>query len=91
MREIIAVCRSEKHARDHVARVLDRNFWRIGDRTWRDKTRTAPTILANAAMGDARLDRRYFRMTLGLGLRVLATQSGRIMSMIWCFRRATLR
>ena len=41
------------------------------------KTRGAPTILANAAMGDMRPERRYFRMSLGLGLRVLATQSGR--------------
>jgi len=41
------------------------------------KTRAAPTILASAAMHDARPERRYFRMTLGLGLRVLATQSAR--------------
>lgn len=41
MREIIAVCRSEKRARDHVARVLDRYFWRIGDRTWRGKATNA--------------------------------------------------
>jgi CRISPR-associated endonuclease/helicase Cas3 len=41
MREIIAVCRSEKRARDHVARVLDRYFWRIGDRTWRGKASNA--------------------------------------------------
>jgi len=39
------------------------------------KTRAAPTILANAAFGDKKAERRYFRMTLGLGLRVLATQS----------------
>ena len=37
MREIIAVCRSRKSARDRVAQVLDRYFWRIGDRTWRGK------------------------------------------------------
>jgi len=37
MREVIAVCRSSKRARDRVARVLDRYFWRIGDRTWRGK------------------------------------------------------
>lgn len=41
------------------------------------KTRGAPTILAGAAFGDARPERRYFRMTLGLGLRVLATQSAK--------------
>lgn len=41
------------------------------------KTRGAPTILAGAAFGDARPERRYFRMTLGLGLRVLASQSAR--------------
>jgi CRISPR-associated endonuclease/helicase Cas3 len=41
MREIIAVCRSEKLARDRVARVLDRYFWRIGDRTWRGKATNA--------------------------------------------------
>lgn len=41
------------------------------------KTRGAPTLLANAAMGDARPERRYLRMSLALGLRVLATQSGR--------------
>jgi CRISPR-associated endonuclease/helicase Cas3 len=41
------------------------------------KTRGAPTILAGAAFGDARPERRYFRMTLGLGLRVLARQSAR--------------
>ena len=39
------------------------------------KTRGAPTILAGAALGDTRPERRYFRMSLGLGLRVLATQS----------------
>lgn len=39
------------------------------------KTRAAPTILANAAMADARAERRYFRVCLALGLRVLATQS----------------
>jgi len=41
------------------------------------KTRGAPTVLANAALGDARPERRYLRMSLALGLRVLATQSGR--------------
>lgn len=41
MREIIAVCRSEKQARERVARVLDRYFWRIGDRTWRGKATNA--------------------------------------------------
>ncbi|WP_275791599.1 HD domain-containing protein [Pararhizobium gei] len=41
MREIIAVCRSEKQSRERVARVLDRYFWRIGDRTWRGKATNA--------------------------------------------------
>jgi CRISPR-associated endonuclease/helicase Cas3 len=41
MREIIAVCRSRKLARDRVAQVLDRYFWRIGDRTWRGKASNA--------------------------------------------------
>ena len=41
MREIIAVCRSEKKARERVARILDRYFWRIGDRTWRGKATNA--------------------------------------------------
>src|SRR6056297_1381241 len=41
MREIIAVCRSRNKARDRVARVLDRYFWRIGDRTWRGKATNA--------------------------------------------------
>lgn len=41
------------------------------------KTRGAPTILANAAMGDVRPERRYLRMCLGLGLRVLASQSAK--------------
>jgi CRISPR-associated endonuclease/helicase Cas3 len=41
------------------------------------KTRGAPTIMAAAAFGDALPHRRYFRMTLGLGLRVLASQSAR--------------
>ena len=41
------------------------------------KTRGAPTVLAGAALGDARPERRYFRMSLGLGLRVLATQSAK--------------
>jgi CRISPR-associated endonuclease/helicase Cas3 len=39
------------------------------------KTRGAPTILANAAMGDKIASRRYLRMNLALGLRVLTTQS----------------
>jgi len=41
MREVIAVCRSEKASRGRVARVLDRYFWRIGDRTWRGKATNA--------------------------------------------------
>jgi CRISPR-associated endonuclease/helicase Cas3 len=41
MREVIAVCRSSKRARDRVAQVLDRYFWRIGDRTWRGKATNA--------------------------------------------------
>lgn len=41
MREIIAICRSEKRSRDRVAQVLDRYFWRIGDRTWRGKATNA--------------------------------------------------
>jgi len=41
MREIIAVCRSEKQSRDRVAKVLDHYFWRIGDRTWRGKATNA--------------------------------------------------
>lgn len=41
MREVIAVCRSRKASRDHVARVLDRYLWRIGDRTWRGKASNA--------------------------------------------------
>jgi CRISPR-associated endonuclease/helicase Cas3 len=41
MREVIAVCRSRKKARDHVAQVLDRYLWRIGDRTWRGKASNA--------------------------------------------------
>jgi len=39
------------------------------------KTRAAPTILASAAMADTCKERRYFRVSLALGLRVLATQS----------------
>jgi CRISPR-associated endonuclease/helicase Cas3 len=39
------------------------------------KTRGAPTVLASAAFGDARSERRYLRITLALGLRSLATQS----------------
>lgn len=41
------------------------------------KTRGAPAVLAAATFADAVPARRGFRMTLGLGLRVLATQSGR--------------
>ena len=41
MREVIAVCRSEKKSRTRVARVLDRYFWRIGSRTWRGKASNA--------------------------------------------------
>lgn len=41
------------------------------------KTRGAPTILANAAFSDSRPERRYMRMSLALGLRVLTTQSAR--------------
>ncbi|MCY4304594.1 MAG: CRISPR-associated endonuclease Cas3'' [Aestuariivita sp.] len=41
MREVIAICRSEKRSRNRVARVLDRYFWRIGDRTWRGKATNA--------------------------------------------------
>lgn len=41
MREVIAVCRSRKTARDRVAQVLDRYLWRIGDRTWRGKASNA--------------------------------------------------
>lgn len=41
------------------------------------KTRGAPTILSAAAMNDSVSGRRYLRFTLGLGLRVLATQSAR--------------
>lgn len=39
------------------------------------KTRGAPTVLAAAAFADRRLERRYLRMMLALGLRSLATQS----------------
>lgn len=41
MREIIVVCRSGKASRDRTARILDRYFWRIGDRTWRGKATNA--------------------------------------------------
>ncbi len=41
MRQIIAVCRSEKRSRVRVAKVLDRYFWRIGYRTWRGKATNA--------------------------------------------------
>lgn len=41
MREVIAVCRSSKRARVRVAMVLDRYFWRIGDRTWRGRASNA--------------------------------------------------
>jgi CRISPR-associated endonuclease/helicase Cas3 len=40
------------------------------------KTRAAPGILAAATFADVRPERRSLRFTLGLGLRVLATQSG---------------
>jgi CRISPR-associated endonuclease/helicase Cas3 len=41
MREVIAVCRSSKRSRVRVAAVLDRYFWRIGDRTWRGRASNA--------------------------------------------------
>ena len=41
MREIIAVCRSGNRSRLRTAKVLDRYFWRIGDRTWRGKATNA--------------------------------------------------
>ena len=41
MREIIAICRSGKKSRLRTAQVLDRYFWRIGDRTWRGKATNA--------------------------------------------------
>ena len=41
MREIIAICRSGKKSRARTSRVLDRYFWRIGDRTWRGKATNA--------------------------------------------------
>lgn len=41
MREIIAICRSSKRSRIRVASVLDRYFWRIGDRTWRGRASNA--------------------------------------------------
>jgi len=41
MREIIAVCRSAKKAREKAARILDRYLWRIGDRTWRGRASNA--------------------------------------------------
>ena len=41
MREIVAVCRSSKKARLRTARVLDRYFWRIGERTWRGRATNA--------------------------------------------------
>jgi hypothetical protein len=41
MREVIAVCRSGGKARDRAATVLDRYFWRIGDRTWRGQASNA--------------------------------------------------
>jgi len=42
MREVIAVCRSSKRSRVLVAAVLDRYFWRIGDRTWRAREQRLP-------------------------------------------------
>jgi len=41
MREVLAVCRSSKKARTRTARILDRYFWRIGDRTWRGRASNA--------------------------------------------------
>lgn len=41
MREVIAICRSGKKSRVRTAQVLDRYFWRIGDRTWRGKATNA--------------------------------------------------
>jgi CRISPR-associated endonuclease/helicase Cas3 len=41
VREVIAVCRSTKRSRERVAAVLDRYFWRIGDRTWRGRASNA--------------------------------------------------
>ena len=41
MREIIAICRSNKKSRERTARVLDQYFWRIGNRTWRGKATNA--------------------------------------------------
>lgn len=41
MREVIAACRSSKRSRVRVAAVLDRYFWRIGDRTWRGRASNA--------------------------------------------------
>jgi len=41
------------------------------------KTRGAPTVLTAAAMSDVNPDRRRLRFVLGLGLRTLASQSGR--------------
>ena len=41
MREVIAICRSSKRSRIRVASVLDRYFWRIGDRTWRGRASNA--------------------------------------------------
>lgn len=34
-RQVLAVCRSHKKKRGDAAAILDRYFWRIGDRTWR--------------------------------------------------------
>jgi len=41
------------------------------------KTRAAPSILAAAAAGEPDRNRRHLRFTLALGLRTLATQSGK--------------
>lgn len=41
MREVVAVCESNKAARVRVERVLDRYLWRIGERTWRGKASSA--------------------------------------------------
>jgi CRISPR-associated endonuclease/helicase Cas3 len=41
LRQVVAVCRSRKKALAAAARVLDRYFWRVGDRTWRGRASTA--------------------------------------------------
>lgn len=37
MKEVIAICRSEKAGIARTSSVLDRYLWRVGDRTWRGK------------------------------------------------------